>query len=183
MKEPNHSLDDLLAAAFDAGGRQHAAAGGLRAAVFAQTVGVLRRRRRLKRCAMAAGLLGCYLAGIATMGVLRAGGGREHPAAAGQTTTAGSRQAAPRRPHVPADPDEHRLAAKKPSGFESWRRIGDHYLRESGDISLAAASYCEAINLASDEERAISPGQDNWLLMALKDARLKEKEHAYPEQN
>jgi hypothetical protein len=96
---------------------------------------------------------------------------------------ANSQRAAPRSRHVPANPEKQQVAAKKPSGFESWRRIGDHYLRESGDISLAVAGYSEAINLASAEERRISPGQDNWLMMALKEARSKEKKHVYPEQN
>ena len=46
----------------------------LRQAVLAGTLGVIRRRRRLKRCAVAATLLGCYLAGMATMMFWRSGG-------------------------------------------------------------------------------------------------------------
>jgi hypothetical protein len=183
MTEFNDSFDDPLAAALDAGDQQLAADDHLRAAVFAKTVSVLRGRRRLKRCALAAGLLGCYLAGVTTMGVLRGGQQQEQPAAPGPTMAANSQRAAPRSRHVPANPEKQQVAAKKPSGFESWRRIGDHYLRESGDISLAVAGYSEAINLASAEERRISPGQDNWLMMALKEARSKEKKHVYPEQN
>jgi len=183
MKQLDDSFDDPLAAALDAGDQPHAADDHLRAAVFAQTVGVLRGRRRLKRCALAAGLLGCYLAGITTMGILRGGQQQEHPAAPGPTMAAEPQRAAPHSRHLPANPEKQQVAVKKPSGFESWRRIGDHYLRESGDVSLALASYSEAINLASDQERRISPGQDNWLVMALKDARSKEKRHVYPEQN
>jgi len=183
MRELNDSFDDPLAAALDASDQQHAADDQLRAAVFARTVGVLRGRRRLKRCALVAGLLGCYLAGITTTGILRGGQGQEPPAAPGPTMAAEPQRPAPRSRRASANPEEHQVAAKKPSGFESWRRIGDHYLRESGDISLAVAGYSEAINLASDQERRISPGQDNWLMMALKDARSKEKRHVYPEQN
>ena len=183
MKELDDSFDDPLAAAFDLGDGQHAADDRLRAAVFAQTVGVLRGRRRLKRCALAAGLLGCYLAGVATMGVFRAGQERDRPPAAGPAMADNSQRAAPHRRHVSASPKEQQVAAKKPSGFESWRRIGDHFLSDSGDVSLAVAGYSEAINLASAEERRISPGQDNWLLMALKqDALSKEKRHV-SEQN
>ena len=116
------------------------------------------------------------------MGILRAGGGQEQPTAAGPAMAVEPQPATPRLPHTSANPDRRHVAAKKPSGFESWRRIGDHYLRESGDVSLALASYSEAINLASDQERRISPGQDNWLVMALKDARSKEKRHV-SEQN
>ena len=184
MKELNDFFDDPLAAALDAADQQHAADDRLRAAVVAQTVGVLRGRRRLKRCALAAGLLGCYLAGITTMGVLRGGRGQEQPAAPGPTMAAEPQRPAPRSRHVPANPEKQQVAAKKPSGFESWRRIGDHYLRESGDVSLAIAGYSEAINLASAEERRISPEHDNWLMMALKqDAQSKEKKHVYSEQN
>ena len=183
MWNPNDPSNDPLAAAFDASAQQPSADDQLRAAVFAKTVGVLRGRRRMKRCAIAAGLLGCYVAGIMTMGILRTGGEPEHPVAPGPTMTAETQPPAPRPRHVSVHPEKQQVAVKKSSGFESWRRIGDHYLRESGDISLAIAGYCEAINLASDEERRISPGQDNWLLMALKDARSKEKRHVVSEQN
>jgi hypothetical protein len=178
MKELDDSFDDPLPAAFDLRGEQHAADDGLRAAVFAQTVGVLRGRRRLKRCALAAGLLGCYLAGISTMGMLRAGDKQGPAAAPGPTVADNSQRAAPHSPHVSVAPREQRVAVKKPSGFESWRRIGDHYLSDSGDVSLAVAGYSEAIHLASANERRISPEQDNWLMMALKqDAQSREKRH------
>ena len=183
MNERNDSFDDPLAAALDPGDGQHSADDRLRAAVFAQTVGALRGRRRLKRCILAAGLLGCYLAGITTMGLFRTGQSRGHPAPPGPTMVDNSRPTTPHRPHVSTHPQEKDVAAKKPSGFESWRRIGDHFLSESGDVSLAVAGYSEAINLASADERRISPGQDNWLLMALKqDAQSREKKHV-SEQN
>ena len=183
MKEIDDSFDDPLAAAFDLGDQQHAADDRLRAAVFAQTVGVLRGRRRLKRCALAAGLLGCYLAGITTMGLLRAGQERDRPPAAGPATADNSQRAASQSAARFDQSRKKQVAVKKPSGFESWRRIGDHFLSDSGDVSLAVAGYSEAINLASAKERRISPGQDNWLLMALKqDALSKEKRHV-SEQN
>ena len=184
MWNPNDPSNDPLAAAFDASAQQPSADDQLRAAVFAKTVGVLRGRRRMKRCAIAAGLLGCYVAGIMTMGILRTGGEPEHPVAPGPTMTAETQPPAPRPRHVSVHPEKQQVAVKKSSGFESWRRIGDHYLRESGDVSLAIAGYSEAINLASAEERRISPEHDNWLMMALKqDAQSKEKKHVYSEQN
>jgi hypothetical protein len=75
------------------------------------------------------------------------------------------------------------VAVANPSAYQSWRHIGDHYLGDTGDISLAVAGYSQALDLATEEERTISPGQDNWLLMALKDARTKEKEHARSQPN
>ena len=178
MKEINDSFEDPLAASAESG--DGAADDRLRAAVFAKTVGVLRGRRRLKRCALAAGLVGCYLAGITTMGLFQAGRESEPPAAPGPTVADNSQYAAPHSRHVSARPKGQQVAVKKPSGFESWRRIGDHFLSESGDLSLAVAGYSEAISLASAEERRISPGQDNWLLMALKqDAQSREKKHVF----
>ena len=154
-------------------------------AVLAETLGVIRRRRRSKRCALAVSLVGCYLAGIGTMAAWRPGGSGASPIAAEQAMTAEQPL-----PHVPppvrprpTDSDMRQVAAAEPNSFESWRRIGDHYLRDSGDILLAVRGYTRALDLATDEERTISPGQDNWLLMALKDARAKERNHVRSEQN
>jgi hypothetical protein len=183
MSELNDSFDDPLAAALEIGDRPHVADDRLRAAVLAQTVGVLRGRRRLKRCTLAAGLLACYLGGVATMGLFSAGRENGHPQTPGPTLADNPKDAAPHRRHVSTHPQEEKLTAKKPSRFESWRRIGDHFLRDSGDVSLAVAGYSEAIHLASAEERRISPEQDNWLLMALKqDAQTRERKHV-TEQN
>jgi cytochrome c-type biogenesis protein CcmH/NrfG len=174
------SFDDSLATILDTGGDQPAADDALRRALLAQTTGVLRFRRRAKRCVLVASLVACYLAGATTMGLLRAG---SPPPSTGQPTIANSDPTPPRPSHPSPQPRKNQLAAKavkKPTAFESWRRIGDHYLNQSGDVSLAVAGYSEAIRLASDEERRISPERDNWLMMALKDARSKEKTHAYP---
>ena len=179
MQTPDDSIHDQLGMVLG-GGRQRVG-NGLREAVFAQTLGVMRRRRRLKRCALAASLLGCYVAGAASMGVWRSGGQETPEMIAAQTTTADAQLQDVLLPSSPVSnaPDATQIAQAIPSGFESWRRIGDHYLRESDDISLAVAGYSRALDLASDQDLAISPGRDNWLLMALKDARVKERKHAH----
>jgi hypothetical protein len=180
MQNTNELPDDPLAAALDANNATPAADDRLRAAVFTKTVGVIRFRRRLKRCALAAGLLGCYLAGVTTMGIFAGNRQQQHPPVPAPTIADEPKSPAPPLQHKAAPPEKRQIAAnaKKPSGFESWRHIGDHYLRNAGDVSLAVAGYSEAISLASAEERRISPGQDNWLMMALKqDARFQEKRH------
>jgi hypothetical protein len=181
MNEPNNPFDDPLTAVSNA--VEHPMANdALRKILLAQTVGVLRRRRRLKRCAVFAGLMACYLAGLATMGVLRAV--PQQPAPVGQPAIVDSHPALPRRPQRSPRQDGHQVAVKKPSAYENWRQIGDSCLSQSGDVSQAVAGYRKAINRASKEERGISPGPDNWLMMALKeDARLKEKTHVYSEHN
>jgi hypothetical protein len=83
----------------------------------------------------------------------------------------------------PPSPEGRQVASANVSAYERWRRTGDYHLRESGDISRAVRDYARALDSASDEERAISPAQDDWLLMALKDARAKEREHASPKHN
>jgi hypothetical protein len=183
MIEPNRAPNDPLEAML-AANDQRDADDALREAVFTRTIGVMRRRRRMKRCVLAASLLCCYLAGMATVGVWRPGG-EASTQVAKETTTAKPRprKVSPRTLPKPAASRSDLVVSAQPSGFESWRRIGDHYLRESDDIALAVAGYSRALDLASDKELAISPGQDNWLLMALKDARVKERRNAYSEQN
>ena len=150
----------------------------LRRAVLTQTIGVMRRRRRLKRCVLAASLLCCYVAGILTaFSPLLP---REGP---GVRATVSTKRTPQKSAHQTSIADVAQAPSAPPSGFESWPRIGDHYLRESDDVSLAITGYSRALDLASDQDLAISPGQDNWLLMALKDARMKERKHVPYEQN
>ena len=184
MLEPDNSLYDSVDAALGVLG-QPTADDNLRETLLAQTLGVVRRRRWMKRCILAAVLLGCYLAGITTVGLWRSQGNvsPQSPSCQPMIVAQTPRNVTPPPLPVSAGPVKRQAAAAKSSGFEAWRRIGDHYLRETGDISLAVAGYSEAVNLASEEELAISPGRDNWILMALKDARTKERNHAFSEQN
>jgi hypothetical protein len=183
MTEPDNSLNDSLDAMLVASIRPEAN-DGLRGAVLMQTIGVLRRRRRLKRCALAASLLCCYLAGVTTVEIWRPGDGNAVRAVTEATAAKPRpRNVVPQKSPKPTKPEIGQVATAPLSGFESWRRIGDHYLRDSDDFSLAIAGYSWALDLASDKDLAISPGKDNWLLMALKDARAKERKHAYSEQN
>jgi hypothetical protein len=180
----------------------------IRQAVLAGTIGVIRRRRRLKRCAVAGTLLVCYLAGMATMVFWRAGGEglskssaiqiaidntAKRPAAAisdpepGQSKgtvsfsqTQKSGQSLAQLPPVNAGPPDQKAVYTTPSQFEVLRRTGDKYLQDPEKMQLAIRTYARALKYASAEERAISPEHDTWLLMALKDAHSKEGGHSYP---
>jgi hypothetical protein len=55
-------------------------------------------------------------------------------------------------------------------------QAGDRYLGEDGDVQSAVRCYGQALNLDDPAVLAIDP-KDNWLLMAIKDARKKEKRH------
>jgi hypothetical protein len=194
MATPDDCPDDVVETLLAAGPPQPA--DGLRAGLLSQTLGVIRRRRRLKRCAWGASLLGCYLAGIITAAIGRPGGqgivrtsypqdSQVSQASEDSGKDANSTPSVPARPPQPEPsiPDVREVAAAKPTDYERWRRTGDYYLRESGDISRAVRDYARALEHASDQEQAISPAEDNWLLMALKDARAKEREHVQSQQN
>jgi hypothetical protein len=196
MQDPNDISDDPFDAILGVIARRDADtdADALRGTVLAKTIGVMRQRRWLKRCMMVGSLLGCYLAGMVTTGILRTDIQAESQTPAVQVVPADMpphRSTPMPRPHRdsprPALPKaatrETRTAVTLPTPFESWRNIGDHYFQQSGDIAMATASYAQAIDLATDEERAISPGRDNWLLMALKEARAKERTHGYSVSN
>jgi hypothetical protein len=57
-----------------------------------------------------------------------------------------------------------------------YRRAGDRYAAEHGDWESALRCYRNSLDLAAEKDLEIGPG-DNWLLMALKEARKQEKKH------
>jgi len=178
MSSPNYSQDDFVDAMLDRK-EQSCANDNLLQAVLTGTLGVMRRRRRIKRCMIAATLLGCYLAGIATVAFWRTGAVSINPTppqiAAETKTPSSVIQSKDLSP-------EEELAAIKAykansttrSQFEVLRRAGDRYLQDPEKLQLAVRTYSRALKYASAEERAISPKHDTWLLMALKDAHSKE---------
>jgi hypothetical protein len=149
----------------------------LRQAILAQTLGIIRFRRRLKKCTLAASLVACYLAGVATMGW--------RPTVPTTTPGLSNEQAADRTPARHRDAPPPAIAEEQPkqqpaapplSREEMLRREGDQLLAD-GDMKKAIRKYELALDLASADQRAISPQHDTWLLMALKNARPKEITH------
>ena len=149
----------------------------LQAAVFVRTLGVIRRRRRTRRCVLTAGLLGCYLAGAMTVSLWPSGEKHSTGATIAQRTAKQKTQPTPATVAA-RDDDRQRPPPPKLSGYEHWRRLGDHFLRDYNNISLATQSYSQALALATEEERATSTDRDTWLLLALKKDKLREKQHA-----
>ena len=147
----------------------------LRRRLLRQTTPLLRRRLWGGRLLLAAVLAACYLGGLLTARLA---------------------------PDVPAHPDPLPTAHQPPPGpsaavpgaatpalleeraFDSlaeravlYRRAGDRYADEQGDWESALRCYRNSLDVAADEELEVSPG-DNWLLMALKDARKQERKYA-----
>jgi hypothetical protein len=176
MSLSNDSQNDPLAEVLTREG-QLSGDDTLRQAVLDRTLGVIRRRRRLKHCAVAATLLGCYLAGMATVVLWR-------PATADLLTPSTTQSAAVQkkssdpRAQLIADlggPPDQKSTSTPLSQFEVLRRAGDRYLTDPEKLPLAVRTYTRALKYASADERAISPEHDTWLLMALKDAQSNEE--------
>jgi hypothetical protein len=169
MSESNPLHDDEIDALLLRGDVPYGDA-RVREAALTQTIGVIRFRRRMRKCVLAMSLAGCYAAGLATMAFRSA---IEPGTPAAVSTSAPQPQRTPSRP---ADP-------VKLSPEEIARRDADRSLFERGDVKEAVLGYDRFLNLASADHRAIAPEQDSWLLMALKDARAKEMEHDRSGQN
>jgi hypothetical protein len=160
---PEHDpLDALLAPP------ELADAEGLRQAVLGVTGRRLRRRRWLRRGAMAAALATCFAAGMLTMRWLT-------PAAPPEV----ARADVPHEQKAPSAPTEQ-PPAPPPHDTDVAAvlfKAGDHFLNEEGDPETALRAYTKALDTGSPDETKFSP-DDNWLLMALKNAREKEARHA-----
>jgi hypothetical protein len=147
----------------------------LRQRLLGQTTRILRRRKWRKRAGVAAALAACYLAGAVTVYLL-------HAPAPAQTVvvTLESRSILPPRTNT-ATPsalvlENQALDSVQPRP-ELYRLAGDRYVAESGDLQSALRCYRQALDEASEQDLQIRP-EDNWLLIALKEARQKEKENA-----
>jgi hypothetical protein len=155
------------------------AGGGLRANLLLQTTRLLRRRRRWRRLGFLAALAACYLAGLVTMRLLPAAPGADQPLADGPAPPAeGKKSPAPSAVvEVTKNPvDLERQALKdQEKRAQLYRQAGDRYTQES-DWESALRCYSNSLNVASAEDLTISVN-DDWLLMAIKDARQKEKTH------
>lgn len=176
------SVDELLGGSCPAVVRND-----LREALLRQTTRVLRQRRWLKRSGYTTALAACYLAGVLTMRFFPS---YQAASSAGmaQNGTEAVPPVHPPEPPLPA-PKTEKSTEESPlalewQAFESkekrpdlLRKAGDRYLTEAGDVRAALRCYRNLLESGSEEELAISPN-DNWLLMALKDAKQKEKRRA-----
>lgn len=153
----------------------------LEQAVLRRTQSVLRRRRWLRRTGFAGALAACYVAGLSTMKYL--------PSPQPTTTAVIARADQESKPPVTL-PREDAAPSKPPSTSplalewqavdsrekrpDLYRQAGDRYLQEDNDVQSAVRCYRNMLDAAPEEAAAISV-DDNWLLMALKDAKQKEK--------
>jgi hypothetical protein len=169
-------VDDLLAS------RPGPASAALRQSILGRTAGVLRRRRWTRRAAWAALLAACYAVGVLTP---RPWAGPT-PAPPPEVTRTLERppEPPPQPPSVP--PAEGSALALEWRAVEAdvgradlFRRAGQRYLREEGDPLGAVRCYAHALEKPAAGDLTVRL-DDDWLLMALKDARQKEIQNAAP---
>ncbi len=143
-----------------------------REAVFARTARILWRRRLARRLAHATVLVACFVAGLLTMYWLRP------PAPPRESVTINVVPAPAPAPTAPGPSALERQANQKPEDRRDlFRRAGDLYATEHGDLQAALRCYGRSLDAGTASDLAISPN-DHWLLMAIKDARQKEKNDA-----
>ena len=160
----------------------HCTTRDLRAIVLEQTLRVLRRRRRVRRALYALSLAGCYLAGAATIGLLRPSSAEGQAGAAvakrnAPTLVADSEQSSadPAVVMQPMSAVETTSQASvavaervvKPSHFASYCALGDLNLTQRRDHEAAARAYRVALRYANEEERAWSATEGTWLMRAI----------------
>jgi hypothetical protein len=133
---------------------------------------LLRRRRRLRQLGWAAALAACYGAGLLTVRWLTAPAPHPGP------------PEVVRQPDPPAPAPPPTALAVEWRAFDGgdrqaalYQEAGDRYLAEENDPRAALRCYGNGLDTGTPEDLAIAPS-DSWLLMAIKDARQKEKRHA-----
>ena len=183
MNEDSHFQDGLNLL----DGRRVTGNEALRAAVLAQTIRVVRRRRILRRVAFMGGLAACYLAGLVTTWVALSGSGsaRDTVQAAKAETSrialptglSPSGQGAASNAGRSATALEWRAFDSHERRAELFRQAGDRYLQQAGDLKSAVRCYRQSLQGALASDLTIKP-DDSWLLMALKQAKQKEKQNA-----
>jgi hypothetical protein len=161
----------------------------LRRSLLDRTTRVLRRRRRVRQLSYIMALAVCYAAGLLTMRLGMGSPRVERP----EMVQGPAGPAKPMAPPAPAPPSvpPSRLEPEAPALVLEWkavdsrekrpdlyRRAGDRYLEEESDVESALRCYRGALDSGSEEDLTISE-DDNWLLMALKEAKQKEKRHAH----
>jgi hypothetical protein len=152
---------------------------GLRAKLLLQTTRLLRRRRHWRRLGFLAALAACYVAGLVTMRLLPAAPQVDQPITVQPPPPSDNK-----KPPVPPVVVE---AMKNPVQLE-WQAVQNEEKRaqlyrlaaqqyaQDSDWQSALRCYGNSLNVASEQDLTISVN-DDWLLMAIKDARQKEKTH------
>ncbi|HZU38658.1 MAG TPA: hypothetical protein VFA18_22215 [Gemmataceae bacterium] len=172
MTEQPDDFDRFLEAPLPAGNPE------LRSKLLVQTTGVVRRRRYVRRAGLVATLAACYLAGMLTMRWTAPGPPPPEVAKLEPkqlTPKAAERPSTHARTEETAVAMEYRALDSSTGRAALYRQAGDRY-EQNGDMASAVRCYRNAVKEDSASNLTIS-ADDDWLLMALKEAKRKEMQH------
>jgi hypothetical protein len=179
MNEPEDvgAIEQLLNAGSPVGAGEE-----LRQSLLRRTRRVVRRRRRVRQAALVAAFIACYAGGLASARWISSRAPEPAQVIAlppPSPTPPAPKEVEPVAVARAASPVELEWQAldHPEKRWELYRRAGDLYLNESGDLQAALRCYRGALEAAPAEGLRVS-AQDSWLLMALKEAKQKEKDHA-----
>ena len=152
----------------------------LRERVWRRVARRVRWRRRLRRAALAAALAACWAGGMLTMRwwsppappPVQVVNNHQTPVEPPPETVPES------RPAAPALAAEWKAFDSTERQAELYRAAADLYQQEHDPLS-AVRCYGRSLDAAPEQTQTVSAG-DDWLLMAIKDARKKEKRDAKP---
>ncbi|MCI0380531.1 MAG: hypothetical protein L0215_23335 [Gemmataceae bacterium] len=171
MSDPRDPLDFL--------DTQPAAPPDLREALWQNTARLLRRKLWRRRLQTAAALAACVLAGMGIMWLLQP---RPKPEIIVQRIEVPQKPFAEEKPQ----PTRETAVALEWRAFDSsenrgalYFQAGHRYLDDHGDMQSALRCYRLAFETDPELAQITDPG-DNWLVVALKNARRKEISHASP---
>ncbi len=149
----------------------------LRERVLRRTLRWLRARRYLRRVALVAALAACWAGGMLTMRWLSPPTPPAPPA-----PEIVQKQPLPVEPRPESAPSAQALEWQAVDGAREqqavlYHKAADVFLTEEHDPLSAMRCYRGELDAAPEQVQTISP-DDEWLLMAIKDARKKEKRNA-----
>jgi hypothetical protein len=151
---------------------------GLQDSLRQQTTKQVRIRRWLRRSRLVIALAGCYLAGLATIHWLR-------PRPAPERIVVEVVRIVPEvKPTAPAWPEPLRQLelraeqAEKTEQAQVFFAAAKRYATETGDWDSALRCYRNGLDADPKQAERIDPDNDDWLAMALKLDRQKEKDYA-----
>jgi len=169
----NHHPDDFLDRDFTCDPRE-----ALKNALLRRTTLIIRRRHHLRRAGIAGLAAACYLAGIATTWfVVPRAAVRDNTISPPVLVAENPPKPSPPPEQPPERPEVYELQALTAAPAErsmKFRKAGDLYLSQSSDYASALRCYTASFNAAGDDALEFSP-DDNWLVMAIKNARYRER--------
>jgi hypothetical protein len=135
--------------------------------IFGRTLGVLRRRRWLRRAGWAISLAACFAAGVTVTLAMQ-------PAPKTVTLIVEREKPLPTPATATPEPQPAPFVAESDRP-RALRQAGDRLLADEDPL---AAVHCYTRALDADNDELTITTDDSWLLLAIKDARLKEKRDA-----